>query len=102
MSTENPIISNFDGLEALDDLMSRLRLHVRFALGSEPERLEPGSTIRISAHDFRKVAVELACDWDTGELAAAAAQAHISPDELALVAVAEDSFLKERTAPSMG
>lgn len=96
MSTENPIIANFDGLEGLEELVGRLHLHVRFALASEPDVLEPGSIIRIAAHDFRRVGIELASDWQPGELDTAAAQANLAPHEIAVVAVAEDGFLKER------
>jgi hypothetical protein len=97
VSTENPVIPNFDGLEGFTELASRLRLHVRVALAADPEELEPGSTIRLPSFDFRKVGVELVHDWTDGEIAGAAAQAHLADPLIDVVVIAEDGFLKERT-----
>lgn len=97
MSTENPVIPNFDGLEGFAELVSRLRLHVRVALAADPEVLEPGSTIRLPSFDFRKVGVELVHDWTDGEVSGAAAQAHLTDAPIDVVVIAEDGFLKERT-----
>ena len=97
MSTENPIIPNFDGLEGFEELASRLRMNVRVALAADPEQLEPGSTIRLPSFDFRKIGVELSHDWAEGEVAGAAAQAHLSDAQIDVVVIAEDGFLKERT-----
>jgi len=96
VSTENPIIRNFDGLEGLEELASRLRLKVRVALGIDPTELEPGSTLRLPAHDLRKVGLELAGGWELAELEDAAAAADIALGDVAAVVVAEDGFLKER------
>ena len=97
MSTENPVIPNFDGLQGFEELASRLRLHVRVALAAEPEQLEPGMTIRLPSFDFRKVGIELVHDWTDGEVDAAAAQANLTDAQIDVIAIAEDGFLKERT-----
>jgi hypothetical protein len=97
VSTENPVIPNFDGLEGFEELASRLRLNVRVALAADPEQLEPGSTIRLPSFDFRKIGVELVHDWTDGEVAGAAAQAKLTDAQIDVVVIAEDGFLKERT-----
>ncbi len=78
VSTENPVIPNFDGLEGFEELASRLRLNIRVALAADPEQLEPGSTIRLPSFDFRKIGVELVHDWGDGEVAGAASQANLT------------------------
>jgi hypothetical protein len=97
VSTENPVIANFDGLEGFEELASRLRLHVRVTLAADPEQLEPESTIRLPSYDFRKIGVELVHDWTDDEFAGAAAQAHLVDASIEVVVIAEDGFLKERT-----
>lgn len=96
MSTENPVIPNFDGLEGFEELASRLRLHVRVALAADPEQLEPGATIRLPSFDFRKIGIELVHDWTDGEVDGAAKQANLGDARIDVVVIAEDSFLKER------
>jgi hypothetical protein len=76
--------------------MSRLRLAVRVTLADAPTILEPGSTIRVASHDFRKLGLELVTDWKASELVTAAALADVSLDDVSFVVVAEDGFLKER------
>lgn len=96
MSAEKPMIPIFQGLEGFDDLMSRMKLAVRPSLGAPQEILEPGWTIRKSSHEFRKLGLELVSDWDQAEIEAAARQADLGVEEIAVVVVAEDGFLKER------
>lgn len=97
MSTENPMIPIFQGLEGFEELMSRARLRVRSSLIEEATSLEPGSSIRMPSTDLRKVGLELVLDWEPQEVLEAANLADLGPYEVAFVVVAEDGFLKERT-----
>ena len=95
MSTENPRISNFVGLEQLAALMDEFKLEVsdrdqKTALDSTENRLTCDEAA------IPKVGLRVVCPPNRHDFAPAAELAHLTADQVSLMVVAEDAFLKER------
>ena len=102
MSTENPIIRPFDGLEELEELAGDLRLSVRTNLRDEPMLLESDELVRLASHDLRRIGVAVRHNWKQDRIASAVAAARLKPDQVDVVVTVEDSFLKERVVAAPG
>lgn len=96
MSTENPFIPVFQGLEKLEELARGLELVVYHRPGTPPERLEFGTILHLSSIDFPRIGLRLESAWKHDAIAEALSAAGLTKEEVGIAIVAEDGFLKER------
>ncbi len=98
MSTENPVISNFAGLELLEKLLDACHLKVRPE--SHEELTLPdsngGRATYLASSEFAGLRLTLSSDWSPEDISAACASARIEANQIHLVATVEDSALEKR------
>jgi hypothetical protein len=93
MSTENPVLRPYDGLDQLNQLQTRLRLSVQTF---EVENCDVGERVEVSPVDLRGVGLRLESQWSQVEVADAISQTGIPIDAIEVVIVVDGRFLKRR------
>jgi hypothetical protein len=96
MSTEQPRLRWFTGLDDLEDLVSGTGLKVIPSDPTSAKTLEPGEFIRLSPDDASRCGLRLRMPDDAEAVTKAVAATGLPAEAVKVVVIAEDTFLKER------
>ena len=89
-------LTNFDGLEGFHALVESATLRVSVP-SREPTVVEGGQRLIVGDDEFAVTTITLKLPWDEGTIELACREAGLAVEEVSLVAIAEDSMLKERS-----
>ena len=96
MSTENPLVSNFLGVSSFQKLTEKISLVVNDNGTETTLNFEDDLSSDHDPKSVPRLGLTLIIDFTRSEIQEAAKIADLSVDDLSLVVVAEDPFLKER------
>lgn len=96
MSTEQPVQRWFTGLEGLEALALGARLRVTESDFSQTD-LEANDTMRLPVDEVGRIGLRLLLSPDLDAIGEAVKMTNLNPEDVKVLVIAEDRFLKERT-----